>query len=138
MNPMTTEPAVTSTAELWITLLKTFGMLGLVLAILIGVLWILRKAYHRSGGGTSGLIQIVASSYMGPKERIVLVNVLGEKYLLGVTSQQINLLARISDEKDISSPPPLPSESIFKSMLRRNLNGRSKSDKKKDPDIPEQ
>jgi flagellar protein FliO/FliZ len=122
MNIMPADPVAASTPELWITLLKSFGMLCLVLALLIAVLWLLRRLYHHSAGGQPGLIQILASSYVAPKEHIVLVDVLGEKLLLGVTAQQINLLTKISDEKDICATSPPAPEGIFKFLLRRKLN----------------
>jgi len=137
MNAMPADPVVTSTPELWITLLKSFGMLCVVLALLIVVLWLLRRVYHHSGGGQPGLIQILASSYVAPKERIVLVDVIGEKLLLGITSQQINLLTKIADGKDSCALPPLASEGLFKSMLRRELNGRANSGDQKSKDAPE-
>jgi flagellar protein FliO/FliZ len=123
MNAMPADPVVTSTPELWITLLKSFGMLCLVLALLIAVLWLLRRVYHHSAGAYPDLIKILSSSYVAPKERIVLVDVLGEKLLLGVTSQQINLLTKIADEKDICAAPPSAPEGLFISLLRRKLNG---------------
>lgn len=123
MNEIPADPALTSAPELWITLLKSLGMLCLVLALLIAVLWLLRRVYHHSSGGQTGLIQILGSTHVAPKERIVLVDVIGEKFLLGVTSQQINLLAKIADEKDICSAPPPATEGLFKSLLRRKLSG---------------
>ncbi|MFH0730500.1 MAG: flagellar biosynthetic protein FliO [Pseudomonadota bacterium] len=131
MNPMPADPVVTSAPELWITLFKSLGMLCIVLVLLIAVLWVLRRVYHHSGGGQPGLIQILASSYVAPKERIVLVDVLGEKLLLGITSQQINLLTKVVDEKDICASPPSAPEGLFMSLLRRKLNGKANSGARK-------
>jgi flagellar protein FliO/FliZ len=137
MNAIPADPVVTAAPELWITLLKSFGMLCVVLALLIAVLWLLRRMYHQSGGGQQGLIQILASSHVAPKERIVLVDVLGEKLLLGITSQQINLLTKIADEKDICTAPPPAPEGLFKFLLRRKLNGRANSGDKKSKGVSE-
>lgn len=128
---MPADPVVTTSPELWITLFKSFGMLCIVLAFLMAVLWLLRRVYHHSGGAQPGLIQILASSYVAPKERIVLVDVLGEKLLLGITSQQINLLTKIVDEKDICALSPPAPEGLFKFLLRRKLNGKANSGAKK-------
>lgn len=106
--------------ELWMTLLKSFGMLCIVIGILIAVLWLLRRAYLHSGrGGQPGVIQVISSHHVSPKERIVLVDVLGEKLLLGITSQQISLLTKISDEK--GSFEACAPEGPFKTLFRRKL-----------------
>lgn len=131
MNAIAAEPVVSSAPELWITLFKSFGTLCLVLVLLIVVLWLLRRVYHNAGAGPTGLIQILASSYVAPKERIVLVDVLGEKLLLGITPQHISLLTKISDDKkicDMKNPAP---EGLFKSLLRRKLDGIISSGDKK-------
>lgn len=137
MNGLPADPVAATEPELWITLFKSFGMLCVVLALLIAILWLLRRAYHYSSGGQPGLIKILASSYVAPKEHIVLVDVLGEKLLLGVTPQQINLLAKIADEKDICAASPPAPEGIFKLLLRRKLNGIVSSGSKKRSGLPE-
>ena len=67
---------------------------------------------------------MVASMHVAPKERIALVDVLGEKFLIGITSQQISFLARIEDDKICALPEDSfrPREADFsKSLLRRKL-----------------
>jgi flagellar protein FliO/FliZ len=104
-------------------------MLLLVLALLVLVLWLLRRFFSFSGGaGQQGIIRMLASMYVAPKERIALVDVLGEKLLIGITPQQISFLARIDDEKEIcgekeSEKPP---EGFFKALLKRKLGGPPK------------
>lgn len=116
MTPATPMP------ELWITLLKSFGMLCIVLGLLVAVLWLLRRFYQPGGAGQEGLIRILATSFVAPKERIVLVDVLGEKFLLGVTAEKINLLAKIADEENVCSEPPAGRDGIFKSLLTRKVS----------------
>jgi flagellar protein FliO/FliZ len=114
--------------ELWANLLNSFGMLLLVLAILILVMWLLRRYLWNQGAAQQGFIRMLASMYVAPKERIALVDVLGDKLLIGITPQQITLLARIEDGKDICSTrqPEKPSEGFFKSLLKRNIDGASR------------
>lgn len=135
MNVVSAEPVGMPPPELWMTLLKSFGMLLVVLGVLIAVLWVLRRLHHRGVAGQPGLIQVLASSHVGPKERITLVDVLGEKLLIGITSQEINLLAKISDKNNVCAEQPAASEGLFKSLLRRRLdNGAGSPTKgKKDP-----
>jgi flagellar protein FliO/FliZ len=111
-----------SVPDLWITLLKSFGMLCVVLALLIALLWLMRRLYHGGGSRQPGLIRIRSSAYLAPKERIVLVDVMGEKLLLGVTPQQINLLARVSDENGAYEESPQEPKAGFRSLFKRKLS----------------
>jgi flagellar protein FliO/FliZ len=119
--------------ELWGTMLRSFGMLLVVLGILLLVLWLLRRySLHQGSGAKQEVIRMVASLYVGPKERIALVDVLGEKILIGITPQQISYLARIEDEKDIcGSREADASGGFFKTLLRRKLRTASESTDKK-------
>jgi flagellar protein FliO/FliZ len=108
--------------DLWVTLLKSFGMLCIVLGLLIGLLWLLRRFYHGGGSRQAGLIRIHASAHLAPKERIVVVEVQGKRLLLGVTPQQINLLARLPDAGEESADSPAASSLAFGSLFKRKLN----------------
>ena len=121
--------------ELWVSLLQSFGMLLLVLALLILVLWLLRRYFSHSGAvGQQGVIRMLSSIYVAPKERIALVDVLGEKLLIGITPQQISFLARIEDEKEICSDRQLEKSSggFFKTLLKRKLDDSPKDSKTKE------
>ena len=115
--------------ELWGTMLRSFGALLVVLAILILVLWLIRRYASLQGtGGQQGIIRMVASMYVAPKERIALVDVLGEKLLIGITTQQISFLARIEDDKDLCSGRETEAPGgFFKALLRRKLKTASGS-----------
>ena len=64
--------------------------------------------------------RMVASMYVAPKERIALVDVLGEKLLIGITAQQISFLARIEDDKDLCDSQKAEAPGgFFKTLLRR-------------------
>lgn len=119
--------AQAATPELWATLLQSFGVLLLVLATLIGVLWLMRRFFiHPGAAGQQGVIRMIASMYVAPKERIALMDVLGEKLLIGITPQQISFLARIEDKKDICEARLAENVSagFFKTLLKQKL-GRS-------------
>lgn len=121
--------------ELWATMLKSFGMLLLVLAILILVLWLLRRYFsHPGAAGQQGVIRLLATMYVAPKERIALVDVLGEKLLIGITPQQISFLARIEDEKDICETRLSENSTggFFKALLKRKLGGSGKDPETKE------
>jgi flagellar protein FliO/FliZ len=69
-----------------------WGLLFL-LALVGGGWWLVRRAggLHISGG--SGL-KVVAALSVGPRERVVLIELAGEQWLLGVAPGRVNLLHR--------------------------------------------
>jgi flagellar protein FliO/FliZ len=117
-----------STPELWPTLLQSFGVLLLVLALMILVMWLMRRYLVFSGAaGQQGVIKMLASMYVAPKERIALVDVLGEKILIGITPQQISFLARVEDKDDMCAGRQEEKSpgGFFKALLKRKLDDDS-------------
>ena len=94
---------MTSTSPLmWFTFLKTCGMLFVVIAILVFVLYIIKRFSMAKGiyqKGQAGFIKVLAMHYISPKEKILLLKVIDKKILVGVTSQNITFLGNI-DKND--------------------------------------
>ena len=77
---------------------KTLAMLLIVLALLIFVLYVVKRVILlRRGVSKNALIRVLSSLHLSPKERIEIIEVSGEKFLLGVTPANINFLARLND-----------------------------------------
>ena len=77
---------------------KTLAMLLIVLALLILVLYVVKRfILLRRGESKNALIRVLSSLHLSPKERIEVIEVSGEKFLLGVTPVNINFLARLND-----------------------------------------
>ena len=97
------EVASVSTAAVpgfWLMMLKSMGMLCIVIAVLVGVLFLVRHLTEKRGGKMNkSLIQLLASFHVAPKEKVMLLDVVGKKILIGVTQQTINCLAVIEDDK---------------------------------------
>jgi flagellar biogenesis protein FliO len=73
---------------------------GLVLAVLgAWALW-LRRAAAATGGDA---IRVVTSRYLGTKQLVTLIEVDGERLLLGVAGDTVSLVARLGAAAD---PPP--------------------------------
>ncbi len=100
---------IAAAPDLWFTLLKSAAMLCLVLALLFTVLFIMKRFFfNRNKFSERGQIKTIASCHVGPKERVMLLNVLEENVLIGITQQQITCLARIKgkdmhEQSDIDS-----------------------------------
>jgi flagellar protein FliO/FliZ len=87
--------------ELWMMALKSLAMLCIVLGVMIGVLYLLKRFYYSHGIiNDRKLIREVSSHYLAPKERVVLIEVMGERLLLGVTPQNISYLTKIDTETE--------------------------------------
>lgn len=81
--------------------LPTMATMLLALAIITGLLYGVVFIYNRllgrrfSGDGGGYAIRLLASHHIGPKHRIVVVDINGEQLACGVTPTQITLLGRL-------------------------------------------
>ncbi len=115
MDPLNAVTPAVVEPDLWLTLLKSFGMLSLVIGILIVFLYIIKRLSLLGGlPSEKNLIKMLASYNIAPRERIVLMDVLGEKVLLGVTPQNINCLTVINSDCEISTSNNDPKEGFAK------------------------
>jgi len=126
MNSLPADPSAIVAPDLWMSLLKSASMLCVVLAILIGVLfWVKRFLNTQGRSGERGHIRMLASYHLAPKERIVLLDVLGEKVLVGITPQNISCLTKISGEGITDIRDDAVPEGFFSNLLK-GLTGNGK------------
>lgn len=98
----------TSTAA---ALLQTLLALAVVLGVLYAFLWVLRR-YAPAHGGAQGIVKVVGGAMLGPREKVVVVEVGDTWLLLGVTSSQINTLHTLKKPEgfaEATAQPPLSS-----------------------------
>jgi flagellar protein FliO/FliZ len=121
-----------SQSEFWLAGLKTLAMLSIVLGCLIIVLFIVKRFfYKRNGMGQDRIIKVLSSHHISPKGRIVLIDVAGEKILVGVTSENITRLGKLEHAQTISRlEKAAPSEKRrgFEGFLTTFLKRKSGSD----------
>jgi len=87
--------------ELINTGLKTIAMLFIVLGILILVLYIMKKYMSPKGKGKGELIiKVVSSLHLSPKERIEVIEISGERIVVGITPGNINFLTKVPRYKE--------------------------------------
>ena len=80
--------------------LKMVLSLGILLAVLIAALYFAKRIFKGTGIQKNGrVIRVLASTYVGVKKNISLVEVPGAILVLGITNDAINLLAKIEDEE---------------------------------------
>jgi flagellar protein FliO/FliZ len=68
--------------------------LAVVLALMVGALWLLKQLTQRRGGATS-LLKVVAGTAVGPRERVVIVEVGSTWLVLGVAPGRVTPLAEV-------------------------------------------
>ena len=80
--------------------LKTIAMLFIVLGFLILVLYLVKK-FILPRGKTQGdmLIKVLSTLYLSSKERVEVIEISGEKIVVGVTPGSISFLTKLSDIK---------------------------------------
>jgi flagellar protein FliO/FliZ len=101
--------------------------LGLSLFVVIGVIvalgWLYSRSRFMSGGGAD-LITIVASRALGPKERLLVIEVGEQQILVGMTATSANTLHVL--EKPIQAAEKTPASGSFAARLKSALLENSK------------
>jgi flagellar biosynthetic protein FliO len=79
--------------------------LAVVIVMMIGIACVLKKYFFRSPETIHGnpMIDILSARYLGPKNSILLVDVLGQVMVLGVSTTQISTLGTISDPRALEN-----------------------------------
>jgi len=118
--------------DLWGAGLKTLAMLCIVLAILIFVIFLLKRfSYLKQGSGHRQLIRVLSSYHMTPKERIALIDVAGQKMVIGITPGNITCLAQINKSEAlerIEGAKPLGENGgLFGKLLMSSLKIKGRS-----------
>lgn len=121
-------PAVTSAADNPMTghLLQTTLGLLFVVVLLLALVWLLKRMGIGNQQRRGGFYKVLASSALGPREKIVLVEIGDTWLVLGMTSSSINTLHSMpagSIELDEIQNPA----ANFAKMLERVKSGKVKS-----------
>jgi flagellar protein FliO/FliZ len=102
--------------------------LALVLALIYGAAWLLRRV-RTFNGITKNSMNVVEAISVGPKERVILVRVKDQQVLLGVSPGRVNMLldmgkvvdAPAGDSGNESSNNGTPQMPNFKTLLKRSM-----------------
>ncbi|MFH1624581.1 MAG: flagellar biosynthetic protein FliO [Pseudomonadota bacterium] len=111
--------------DLFSSTLKMIGSLAFVLAGILVTFWIIKKFLSKGGKvfGGRDVIRILATTYLGQKKVISVVEVADELLVLGITSNHISLLTKIEDGGKIEEIKNVYSQrgnrSSFEYQLRR-------------------
>jgi flagellar protein FliO/FliZ len=91
--------------------------LVLVVALIPAAAWLLRRAGLAQPASTTGL-RVVAQLPLGPRDRIVIIEVADRRWMLGVSPSGIRRLGTLPAGGDTDVAPPAP-ERGFSDIFRR-------------------
>jgi len=89
------------------------------LALAAALIWVVAYLVKRDSAlrASNPHVKILAQQALGPRERVVIVNVLNRILVIGHTPTQINLLTEL-DPEDVANMKPQPSSTDFANQLR--------------------
>ncbi|MFN3883364.1 MAG: flagellar biosynthetic protein FliO [Rhodocyclaceae bacterium] len=99
-----------------------FGLI-VVLALLIGALWLMKRL-SQPHGSAAGLMRVVAGVAVGPRERVVILELGGSWLVLGVAPGQVTTLAEIP-RQELPPGAQLPTAE-FPAWLKKIIESRGK------------
>jgi flagellar biosynthetic protein FliO len=81
--------------------LKMLAALTIVLGLMIGAMYVLKRFLLQATPGMDDgpTIRVLATRYLGPKNSIMLIDVLGQLIVIGLSNHQMSLLTTISDSR---------------------------------------
>jgi flagellar protein FliO/FliZ len=109
---------------------KMLAALAIVIALMIGAMFLLKKYFYQSTAASNGnsMIRVISTCHLGPKNSILLADVVGQVILLGVSNHQMSILGTITDPEALEnlrnlrlldkSRPTSDVLSSYKSLLR--------------------
>lgn len=113
-------------ADIWLAFARTFGMLFVVLGFFLLAFYLFRRFSGVAGGkGAKNLIQVLAVHHVSPKEKLVLVKVMNEIILIGVTPQNISKLAVLEGDDADFQPQNIPGQGGFSDLLAKTLGKKA-------------
>ncbi|AEH32628.1 flagellar biosynthetic protein FliO [Vibrio anguillarum] len=100
-------------------LATTFGSLLFVIALILFLAWVLKRMRVPTFGNQKGL-SIVRQLPVGTKERIVIVQAGEEQFLVGVTSQSVQLIAKLDAPLKQEEAEVSPFAGQLTQLLKKN------------------
>ncbi|MFT5879626.1 MAG: flagellar protein FliO/FliZ [Moritella sp.] len=92
--------------------------LMVVISVIVALAWLARKS--RVFGSNHQQLKVIATLPLGPKERIMVVQVGSDQVLIGVTGQQISLLKSLADPLEVSGPELNPFANKLAQMMKQH------------------
>lgn len=114
-----------ATADLGASALQMFFGLVLVLALLLGALWLLKRI-SAPRGPVAGLLRVVAGVAVGARERVVILELGNSWLVLGVAPGQVTTLAEIP-RQEVPTSARSPANRDFPAWLKQIIDRRGQA-----------
>ena len=97
-------PNASGPPEIYGSFFKMILVLGVLIALLLIVLYVVKRfLLKKTGkGGQDQSIKVITSAYVGPKKTIALVEVAGERIVVGITSDNISMLTKLNKDMEFN------------------------------------
>lgn len=82
--------------------LKILLLLGLVIALILGAVWIIKRISPQFNRAQGGAIKILSSTWLGPKKALFLIEVMDRVILVGMTDNNVNSIAEFTDRDEVA------------------------------------
>ena len=99
--------------------------LGIVIALLFASLWLLRRL-SAPRGDAANVLRVVAGTAVGPRERVVVLEVGGTWLVVGVAPGRVSALAELP-RGNLPNPTPAGEGKDFAGRLRQMIDRRHAS-----------
>jgi len=101
--------------------------LGVVLALMVGTVYILKRLLGRTAaaGGEGEAIKILAARSLGPKTSILVLDTLGKVVVVGIAANNMHLITTIEDTerldafRRVEERPPLPPSALWEKVRHK-------------------
>lgn len=89
--------------DMWESIVRMVVALGIVLALILGLLAIARSSFGRRFLPVSGapLVHILGSGPLGSRKHVMVVAVAGEVFILGTTPTDLVPLGKVTDPEQV-------------------------------------
>lgn len=94
--------------------------LGFVLALMVGLAWLLRRLGAMQQG-SAGAIKILGGAAVGPRERVVLVEIADTWLVIGVASGHVSALHSMPKGEIRESASQIHGNTRFSAWLRQSI-----------------
>ncbi len=99
--------------DIWVTFIRTAGMFFIVISLLVLILYLVKRFLGAGGNFKRGrdLIQVISMHHFSPREKVILLEVLDKRILIGVTPGRITTLASFDNISNDQLPGQLSGSS---------------------------
>lgn len=106
------------------TALKMSGALIIIIGVLLVVSYGARRVMNQRGPllGKEQLIQVVSTRYLGSKQTLSVIEIQGQRLVIGVSPQGMTFLTRLYGETEQAKPGDRGAS--FKKVLQERIDGR--------------